>query len=109
MKQTFGNVQVSILTGGEGYSMPDNSLVEVALFSPPTAKRPCLPSQVGLSKQYDPYWDGNEEHGGVAPYLSMKVAMRLLTDLERLHGGKAPGSIPSLILRVLDTINEEVD
>jgi hypothetical protein len=106
VKQLFGDVLVSILTGGEGYSMPDNNLVEVALFAPD--RDFVLPSQVGLSKQYDKYWDGDKEYGSVAPYLSLSVAMRLVEDLERLHGTRSRRRRSSLLQRLQDAINEEV-
>ena len=67
---------LSVLRDGSGYSVPGQS-VEVAIL--PGFR---LPSQVGLPKSFDKYWEGDEEYGSVAPYMPLVVFQNLQYKLQ---------------------------
>jgi hypothetical protein len=67
---------LSVLRDGSGYSVRDQS-VEVAIL--PGFR---LPSQVGLPKSFDKYWEGDEEYGGVAAYMPLVVFQNLQYKLQ---------------------------
>ena len=64
-------LRLTVLSGGYGYSVAGVSR-ELAIL--PDFR---LPSQVGLDPAFDALFDGDEDYGGVAPYVPVEQANAL--------------------------------